>query len=198
MEKTYRSLEYYTSFAEKLIYSYIKKNNQNFDPPNDMVGYVTNRLIKAEGKYDYNRVTDKCKLGRSEEECRKYFLRMHGIYGIRAYINGLTKKNNKFILSTDMNNKLDKDFLSQIYISNQNSSPDSEKSNDEQRSLVNILINSSDLTDKQKHAVCSHIFEQKTFEQIGLERDPPVTAQAINYAYQEALKKMRSVVKNKV
>lgn len=198
----FHSLEYYTIFAEKLIRTYIKRYNKSFKPPDDMIGYVTHRLIKAEEKYKYLLTTEKNKANKTQEQCRSHFLRMHGIFGIRAYLNNINKKKHRHILSTDINTDMDRDFVSEVYVCDHNVLPEDNVIRNEvlneKKNFVNLLLNSSGLTEKQKHAVKSHIFDNKTFEKIGAESNPPITAQAVSYAYQTAIAKMRSVIKNKV
>ena len=164
-----------------------------------MVGYVAHRLMKAEEKYKYSLVSEKCKSGKTEDQCRTHYLRMWGIFGIRAYISNINKKKFRPILSTDMQDDLEYDFLSQFYVSNRQEYPEDNINNgeaeEEKKNLINILLSSSNLTPKQKHAVQEHVFKKKSFEKIASELDPPVTAQVVSYAYQSAIAKMRSMVK---
>lgn len=195
----FRSLEYYTIFAERLIRAYNQRYNKHVNPTDEMVGYVAHRLMKAEEKYKYALVSDKCKSGKTEDQCRTHYLRMWGIFGIRAYISNINKRKFRPILSTDMQDDLEYDFLNQFYVSNRQKYPEDNINNgevaEEKKNLINVLLNSSNLTPKQKHAVEEHVFKKKSFEKIASELDPPVTAQAVSYAYQSAIAKMRSMVK---
>lgn len=198
----YRSLNYYTEFAERLIYAYIKRFDQKFEVSDEMIGYVTNRLIKADANYRLDKVNEKRRSGRTDDDCRKYFLRMHGIYGIRAYLHHAKNNKKKHILSTDIDSRIEANFLANLYVSNSQSMPESQltdtETNKEKERMINVLLHSSNLTPKQRHAVESHIFHKKTFEQIAAESNPPVSSQAVHVAYHAALNKMRAMVKNAV
>lgn len=196
-EVNYRPITYYTKFAERVIYKYIKIYKLKLTPSDEMIGYVANSLMQAEGKYDYDKVSEKCKKDRTEEECRKYFLRSHAIYSIRGYMYRRNKKK-KYVLSTDIFGPEGYNFLDRLF-SSKTISPQEEKINleirDEIERNVNILIHNAGLTEKQKSVVNKHIMDGKSFAQIAKESDPPVKPQAVNKSYQLALGKMRLLVK---
>jgi hypothetical protein len=203
--KQYHSLQYYVVFATRLINSFIKRGNHSFQVTDEMIGYVTNRLIKAESRYEYDKVKEDKRKKLTPEECRKFYLRMNGIYGIKAYIDDVYKKKKKRVLSTDIPVHIDidrqnNDLMSELYYELVDCDVEdrliSTEEFEEDRRTLKILMAS--LTDKQKHAVQQHIFHNKTFEQIGRESNPPTSPQAVSFAYHNALRKMRSLVKNKV
>ena len=192
-ETTYMSLEYYTKFAERLINKFMRVNDYEFQPTDEMIGYIVRRMIRAEEKYDYSLVKESNKRNRTEEECRKYYLRMEGIYGIRAYMNSCKKKKNNAILATDIDYKQDTNILSNIYVNYKHMNHNEHYIDDKR--IVEILLENSKLTDKQKLAIVGHAIDGKTFETISAECDPPVSPQAISSAYQTALQKLRKLIK---
>lgn len=201
MNKSYRPLKFYISFAKRLIYKYMVIKNIDFKPDDAFIGYVAYRIMVADSKYDYNKVSQKCRHGRTDEECKKYYLRMYGIYGIRTYLDRIFKNvKNHTILSTDLSHNQKIDMLN-IYATDNNTAMTDSLSNqeyDDIRRNIDVLLHSSNLTKKQIEAVQQHIFESKTFQKIASEQNPPVKAQAISDAFQRAVCKMRNNVKNKV
>lgn len=193
-----RELNFYLSFAEKLIKSYAKIKKIKVNISDEFISYVAHRIIKGDHNFILDKVSKSKQQLLSEEECKRLYLKQCGIYGIRAYLSRNKNNEEKRIPFTDMfdyNKGVNED--SYLNISNSKYNPLEilcrEDDVKEAKKLLKTLISSSGLTKHETYVVAEYLNGDKTFSDIAEENN--VSPQAIHIAYQKALQKMSSMVK---
>jgi RNA polymerase sigma factor (sigma-70 family) len=194
MEK-YENLSVYLGLAKKTIskfapqfYSGLRMELLNND---DAVSDVAHAIMQADWKWDANR---KGHEGRSKS---KYSYRNQcAIWAIKTYISQKYKKKNcNLSLDSVITDDEGSTFAQSLH---DNSSNDpyvlvSEKEqSDNLKSIMNRLISSDLLTDKQRQQIKMYYFEDKTLLEIG--NIFGVTREAIRQNIQKGLKRIRAYV----
>lgn len=194
MEQQFETLDTYTLLAKKVIskfaptfYSSLKKELLSSD---DAISDIASALMTADWKWDKDRT------GHDGKSKTRYSYRNQcGIWAIKTYIsNKYKKKNTNYSIDNISDNDL-KTFASNLVDKSMSDPYEiavNKEYHEETRKMINDLLNSDIISNKQKNQIKQYYFENKTLLEIGKEYG--VTREAIRQNIQKGIKRIQEYV----
>lgn len=189
------SLEEYLTMARKIISKMSCGPYKTYLNTDDVVSYVANALMMADWRWDENYSS---KLGRKKN---LYSYRNQcAIWAIQTLITKHKKSNKDIrfyslddtINDTDSRNNLD--FIEDKSVDSPLSILEKSESDSDIKELINSLLDSNILSDRNKQYIQMYFFEGLTLEKIGKQFN--ITREAVRQGINKSLQIFRSMIDN--
>lgn len=193
MEQQFETLPTYINLAKKTISkfapSFYSGLRNELLSNEDAVSDIAQAIMTADWKWDKNRT------GHEGKSKTKYSYRNQcAIWAIQTYIsNKYKKKNMSFSLDSSYDDTDVGSFAARLEDKSMSDPAEIVSSHEETEyinSMIQDILSSDILSDKQKDQIHSYYFENKTLLQIGQEYG--VTREAIRQSIQKGLNKIRA------
>ena len=192
--RQFEDLNTYILLAKKVIskfapnfYSSLRNELLNNE---DAISDIASALMTADWKWDKNRT------GFNGKSKTRYSYRNQcGLWAIKTYVtNKYKKQKNKLSIDNISNDEM-KTYAGHIQdtsVCNPAEIVSQKEQSQQLRTIINKLLDSSILSDKQRNQIKKYYFENKTLLQIGKEYG--VTREAVRQNIQKGLNRIRSYV----
>jgi RNA polymerase sigma factor (sigma-70 family) len=153
----------------------------------DAIASVANAIIMADWRWDDNYIGK-----RGEKKTRYSYRNQCALWAIQTYVSKSHKQNNKKRKAISLDQCINNDdnmCLHGLEADNKTLPPDTivmeQESDQNIRSLIGELLNSEDLSDRQKDYIKLYYFEEYTFDKIG--KKYGITREAVRQGLNKAL-----------
>lgn len=194
MNNEYMTLQEYRTAAKKIIskyisrYSGLKKSMMNNE---DIISDVASSLMYADWKWDSDRVGKHT----GKKKTKYSFRNQCAIWAIKTFLTSQSKKKKRLNI-LDINLGDDKEYAKNCIADHRDTEPDNDILTNEYLSdtkdLINQILSSNILTDKQKQQIKMYYLDEMTLAEIGSRFS--ITREAVRQNIKKGIQSIRGAI----